>query len=263
MAPLANDPDSDWERFGNADPYFSVITAPQYHGNLSESARAEFFRSGESHIDQVFSIVRDRLHPPFAPVRALDFGCGVGRLLIPLAARCRDVTGVDVSASMLAEAGRNADAAGATNIRLLPSDDNLSTIDGQFDFVHSYIVLQHIPVRRGERLVQELAKRLAPNGVGVFHVTYSRAQRPILNRALYWARTRVPFAHPLLNLAFGRSARAPLMQGNKYSVTRILDILWRQGCGEVHVRFSDHDGNRGVVLFARKAEVPVFGEAGS
>lgn len=252
MPLLTNDSDRDWERFGKTDPYFAVLAAPQYHGNLSESDRAEFFRSGETHVDHVLSIIRRRLDPEFAPARALDFGCGVGRLLIPLAARCREVTGVDVSSAMLAEARRNCESVGASRVRLLPSDDELSAVNGEFDFVHSYIVLQHVPVRRGEQLVEELVKRLAPNGIGVFHVTYDRAATKPLSRVLYWARTRVPGAHWALNVALGRPAETPLMQINRYSVTRLLHILRRNGCQEVYVRFSDHQGYLGVLLFARK-----------
>jgi hypothetical protein len=48
------------------------------------------------------------------------------------------------------------------------------------------------------------------------------------------------------------------MQINRYSVTRLLDILWRAGCPEVHVRFSDHGGYRGVLLFARKLAAEAF-----
>jgi len=256
MALLTDDSDQDWERLARTDPYYAVLTEPKYHGELSESDRAEFFRTGEAHVSEMLSIIRSRLDPVFAPARALDFGCGVGRLLIPLAARCREVTGVDVSPAMLDEARRNCEAAGVSNVRLIRGDDKLSGIEGEFDLVHSYIVLQHIPVRRGERLVRELAERLAPNGVGVFHVTYSRPPAPALRRLLYWARTRLPAAHWALNIARGRPASTPIMQVNRYSVTRLLDILSSTGCAEVHVRFTNHDGYRGVLLFARKNSGP-------
>ena len=249
---LTNDSDQDWERFARTDPYFAVLTEPKYHGKPSESDRAEFFRSGEAHVSEILSIIRSRLHPAFAPTRALEFGCGVGRLLIPLAARFPQVTGVDVSQAMLDEARRNCDAAGASHVRLVRSDDNLSAIKEKFDFVHSYIVLQHIPVRRGEGLVRELAKRLAPDGVGVFHVVYSHPPASPLRRLAYWARTKLPGAHWALNIARGRPARTPMMQSNRYSVTRLLDILSSTGCPEVYVRFTDHGGYRGVLLFARK-----------
>lgn len=254
MTLLTNNSDRDWERFGQTDPYFAVLSDPEYHGRLSAEARAAFFRSGEVHVERLLAIIRSRLDQAFRPQRALDFGCGVGRILIPLAGRCREVTGVDVSAAMLAEARRNCDAAGAPHVRLVSSDDDLSAVDGEFDLVHSYIVLQHVPVARGERIVRALASRLAAGGVGIFHVTYARAAAAsLLSRLLYWARTRVPGAHWALNLALGRAPQAPLMQNNLYSVTRLLDILWHHGCEEVHVQFTDHQGNRGVLLFARRA----------
>ena len=258
MRPFLNDSDRDWQEFGETDPYFAVLSAPEYHGRPDEAKRAEFFRSGETHIDRMVAIIRASLDPAFAPATALDFGCGVGRLLIPLAARCGEVTGVDISAAMLAEARRNCLAAGISNFKLLPSDDRLSAVTGQFDFVHSYIVLQHIPVARGEQIVRALAARIATNGVGMFHVTYTRLHKSILSRVLYWIRTKVPAGHFMLNLLMRRPARAALMQINRYSVTSLLDILYESGCNAVHVRFSDHGGNRGVLLFARKGNEAVF-----
>ena len=46
----------------------------------------------------------------------LDLGCGIGRLSLALAERCRSVVGVDVSAGMVAEARRR--CADAANVRL-------------------------------------------------------------------------------------------------------------------------------------------------
>jgi len=253
-----NNSDEDWELFGKTDPYFAVLTAPEYRGQLSDAARSKFFASGEKHIETILSIVRERLDPAFAPERALDFGCGVGRLLIPLAARCREVTGIDISPSMLAEARRNCDAVGATNARLVQGDDELSGVNGSFDFVHSYIVLQHIPVSRGEDLVRKLAAMLSPNGVGMFHVTYDSGIGGFLSRLRYWVRVRVPGAKRVVDLARGRPGRAPLMQMNEYSITRLLDVLRIEGCREAFVRFSDHGGARGVLLFARKSNAAIF-----
>ncbi|HEY0971788.1 MAG TPA: methyltransferase domain-containing protein [Gemmatimonadales bacterium] len=258
MSLLANDPDRVWEQLGATDPYYAVLTDSRYRGELAPPDRAAFFQSGADHLEHVLAIIRDRLDPAFAPYRALDFGCGVGRILVPLAERCAEVTGVDVSPAMLAEARRNCEVAGARHVRLVRSDDQLSAVEGDLDLIHTYIVLQHIPVRRGERLVEQLAARLAPGGVGIFHVTYAHAPTATYRRLLYWLRTRVPGAHAMLNLALGRSPGEPLMQGNRYSATRLLDLLWRAGCAEVHVRFSDHQGHRGVLLFARRSAASVF-----
>ena len=256
--PLVNNSDKDWEKFGKTDPYFAVLTAPEFHGRISGSERKQFFQSGEAHIQAVLSIIRQRLDPAFAPRRALDFGCGVGRLLLPLSRQCVDVTGVDISPSMLEEARRNCELAGALGVHLAQSDDSLSALNGSYDFVHTYIVLQHIPVQRGERLVEQLANQLSDGGVGVFHVPYTAGRTGLLRSLAYYLRLKVPTANWVVNALRGRAINSPLMQMNAYSVTRLLDILWRAGCQDVHVRFSDHAGARGVLLFARKASEPVF-----
>lgn len=255
---MTNDSDRDWEQFGTTDPYYAVLTDERYQKDrLTVEDRAAFFQSGEEHVERILSIVRKHLAPDFAPRRALDFGCGVGRVLVPLAKHCPDVTGVDISSSMLAEARDNCDRAGVPGVELLLADDALSRVTRTYDFIHSYIVLQHIPTYRGERIVRELLSRLASGGIAMFHITYAHATPP-LSKLLYWSRTRVPGAHALLNVLLGRPHDTPMMQGNDYSVTRLLDIMNELGCGDVHVRFSDHQGHRGVLLFCQRAPVPAF-----
>lgn len=258
MGMMTNDSDKDWEQFGKQDPYYAVLTDERYRmGRLTDDNRADFFRSGAEHVGQIFRIVRDHVAADFEPQHAVDFGCGVGRVLVPLAKRCRSVTGVDISRSMLDEARGNCDRAAVANAELLLTEDFFSRVSATYDFVHSYIVLQHIPVRRGEQIVRDLVSRLRPGGVGMFHVTYAHTVGP-LHRLFYWSRTRVPGAHALLNLALGRAPTAPMMQGNDYSVTRLLDMMNELGCGDVHVRFSDHQGQRGALLFCRRSSVPAF-----
>ncbi|MHB1267524.1 MAG: class I SAM-dependent methyltransferase [Acidithiobacillus ferriphilus] len=75
--------------------------------NFSAEHKREFFASGVAHMEAVFSTVRRRMDAGFTVKRALYFGCGVGRLLIPLARVADEVTGVDVSDAMLEEVRKN------------------------------------------------------------------------------------------------------------------------------------------------------------
>jgi len=61
------------------------------------------------------------------PGRFVDLGCGTGRLMLRLAARGFDCTGIDLSPGMLAEVRRKADLAGATVATL---EANLAELDG-------------------------------------------------------------------------------------------------------------------------------------
>ena len=118
---LKRNSDRDWELFAKIGPYYAVATKDQYHkSNLHDEVVAQFFESGKEQVDQVLQIIDAHLVPGFQPQRALDFGCGVGRLVVPLATLCQSVVGVDVSVSMLAEAKKNCEMHGISNVELFP-----------------------------------------------------------------------------------------------------------------------------------------------
>ena len=171
---LTRKPDKHWELLGDQEPYFGVLTDAQFERhNLDEQAMSKFFDSGEQYIDRVVSVVKSHLNPNFNPDRCLDFGCGVGRLVMPMARRFQKVVGVDVAKSMLDESKRNATKYGVENVDFLQSDDSLSRVSGKFDFIHSYIVFQHIPRERGMKILSRLLDLLDVDGVAVLHFTYA------------------------------------------------------------------------------------------
>ena len=233
--------DRAWEWFGSDDPYWGVLTKSGFEkGSFDEDARRAFFDSGEQYIAHVFDTVREHLVPDFAPTRALDFGCGVGRLVLPLAHRAEHVTGVDVSAGMLAEAAANAARDGIDNVDLVLSDDGLTHVRGSYDLVHSFIVFQHIPPMRGEAILAQLLARLAPGGVGVIHLTYAHGTRtPAARRALTRLYERVPYAVKARNALKREPLDMPMMQMNRYDLSRVFRIVQEAGCHDVHVRFTE------------------------
>lgn len=250
--------DAAWERYGKLNPYFGVCTQEKYKSkNLNESALEEFFQSGEEQIKSVFDIVQERVDRNFRPTRALDFGCGVGRLTIPLARVCHSVVGVDASESMLNEARknclRNNDVA---NVYWIRSDDKLSKVSGTFDFVLSLIVFQHIPPPRGEMILKSIVDRLDPGGVGVLHFTYSsRVPRVAFLRAVQWVRRYVPLANNFVNLTVRKKPFFyPLMQWHNYNLNNILLILQEKSCELSYLIFTNHGGHLGVILFFQKKQ---------
>src|SRR5690349_22592424 len=95
--------DRTWRPYGRTDPYFAVLTDEAYRReNLDEGARRAFFESGERHVEWVLAAARRLTGEGWRPRRVLDFGCGVGRVLIPLARGAESAVGVDVSPEMLA-----------------------------------------------------------------------------------------------------------------------------------------------------------------
>jgi tRNA/tmRNA/rRNA uracil-C5-methylase (TrmA/RlmC/RlmD family) len=126
--------DRAWERMGALEHYYGVKPARGYlRSNLDATARGEFFRTGEHQLEQTLRVIRERLDENFNPTRALDYGCGVGRVLMPLARRVRQVVCCDISLSMLDESRANCERSGVTNVSFVQADDKLSAVPGSFD----------------------------------------------------------------------------------------------------------------------------------
>lgn len=236
--------DEAWEQWGQRDPYFGVITDPKFRrGTINEDARRAFFESGASHAHHVLATIREQVTPGFVPRRILDFGCGVGRVLIPFAMGAEEVVGLDVSRAMLQEAQRNCDEQQVHNVKLLVSDDALSALNGTFDLIHSSIVFQHIPVVRGRVIFANLLRHLRPGGVAAIHLTYSKAQ---------FAATHgvAPEPRPLVTPERQFSVESdPEIQMNPYNMNEILFLMQSRGVQECRFQFSDHGGELGVFLF--------------
>ncbi len=247
---VSDDSDASWESYGRRDAYYGVLSTDKFRGkNLSEAMIADFMQSGENHISEVLGFAEKCLGP-VARGRALDFGCGVGRLLLPLARRFGHATGLDISDSMLAETRRNAGKAGIENIGLAHRPEELPEND-TYDFIHSVIVLQHIPTARGEALISALLARLAPGGVAMLHVNLGLKRSRA--RALgTWLRRHFTLLNLPANLINGRSWNEPMMQMNEYSLRRILEIGRRQNFSRMLVQPVDMPtASQAFVLFRR------------
>jgi len=238
------EPSQAWEQYGRTDPYYAVLTDERFREPSAEQ-RAEFFKSGETHISTIFELVRE-MSPTFKPERAFDFGCGVGRLLLPLARRVPAVTGLDVSESMLAEAKRNITAAKLDNVALLQTGDDI----GYFDFLHSFIVFQHIPKKIGLVEFGRLLARLDDGGHGAVQFGYATRRR-LWNHFNYWMRQKIPGANALAHLRKGQPIQ-PFMEMNPYPLAQIFRMLYDSGCHRVRVRFTEHSGFLGALLLFQK-----------
>ena len=248
----STDPDRAWEEYGQEDPYFGVITDPKFlKSNLNDEAIEEFFQSGETHVEHVCDTLRSKVKPSLKMGRVLDYGCGVGRLVVPFSQRCQGVVGVDVSTAMLAHAQQNCELRSIENAEFIHAAELNSLAPASFDFVHSYIVFQHIPIARGEQILRDLIALLAEGGVGAIHFTYA-FDWPPLSRLFYEIRTRFGVAQSIFNVLKGNRFSSPPMQMNIYSINQILDILCGAGCSNMHFEFCSHVGWRGVMVYFEK-----------
>jgi SAM-dependent methyltransferase len=158
----------DWDDLAELDPLWAVLSEPAF--TRGEASVDEFFLTGAGEVSGALDVARE-LGRPARLDSALDFGCGVGRLSRPLAARFERCTAVDVSPKMLEVARRlNNDVA---NVEFVLNDrrDLGLFATGSFDLVYSSIVLQHLRSQAEiERFVSELVRVTAVDGLTVFQV---------------------------------------------------------------------------------------------
>ncbi|MDD5639073.1 MAG: class I SAM-dependent methyltransferase [Candidatus Pacebacteria bacterium] len=103
--------------------------------------------------------------------RALDFGCGVGRLSNPLASLFSQVFGVDISSKMI-ELAKSYSQYPENKLCFLVNKTNDLNIfpDRFFDFIYTNITLQHIKQDFALRYINSFLKKLKENGIVVFQV---------------------------------------------------------------------------------------------
>jgi len=239
-----------WEAYGATDPYFGVATFERFRSKtLDDETREEFFRTGEDYVDEIWADVKTHLNNNFNPKSAVDFGCGVGRILIPLAKRCESALGLDISQNMLDLTARNCGEQEVSNVQLALSDDNLSILKDRFDLVHSFIVFQHIEPSLGLRHFEKLVDHLNENGTGVIHLTYANDSSPFarFRFALY---RDVPLIHKIRSAVL-REKFEPLIPMYLYDLNAVFHMLQSKGCTDCYLKFTDH-GLKGVVIYFRK-----------
>ena len=157
----------NWNEFGRVDPFWSVLTVPQFKNNRWDPA--EFFATGEAEVRAVLEQV-DSLGMRTSRWRALDFGCAMGRLTQALCRRFHFCVGVDIAPSMIELANHYNNYPGRC-FYVQNSSDSLPFLDdNSFDFVFTKIVLQHIRPPQNRRFIAELTRVIDRGGALVFQI---------------------------------------------------------------------------------------------
>lgn len=162
---------SAWSNLGKIDPYWSVITQPEYHLDRFEEHREQFVNSG-SHISNLFlaSLRRCGLNPNLLE-SCLDFGCGVGRVSIHLSKIFPKVIGIDISKPHLDLAKSLLESGNIQNIELIHLDHAFTVqFLPQVDAILSVITLQHNPPPFIYWCIKNLLGLLKSGGVAFIQV---------------------------------------------------------------------------------------------
>lgn len=178
-----------WNRFGKADPLWAVLTHPNKKDNRWQ--RDEFFRTGEEEVAMIMDYLGS-LGLNLRPSRALDFGCGVGRLTQALASYFAEVCGVDIAPSMIRLAKKYNRQAHNCKYYLNDRADLKLFDDASFDFIYTSVTLQHMEPGYIKAYLKEFLRLLVPEGILVFNLPSERILPPGAQRG----RTEASIGQP-------------------------------------------------------------------
>jgi ubiquinone/menaquinone biosynthesis C-methylase UbiE len=190
--------EQDWNELAELDPYWAILTASGKRFGRWDSD--EFFATGPPEVDGLMNRAAQLGHPQQRR-RALDFGCGLGRVTRALADHFEECVGVDISEGMVKGARELNENVGGVSFLVNRAADLSVFADGSFDFVYSNIVLQHVPDRRAiGSYIAEFCRVLRPGGLLIFQLPshIPAIFRLQWRRRLYLGLRRLGFGAPFL-----------------------------------------------------------------
>jgi SAM-dependent methyltransferase len=158
-----------WNELGKQDPLWAILTHPKMEDGRWQ--HDQFFLSGQLEIEAILEEIQ-WLPFPLVRGRALDFGCGVGRLSQALGAYFGEVHGVDVAPSMIELADSLNRSPEKVTYHVNRDADLRRFEDQTFDFIYTRLVLQHINPVYSKKYIAEFVRLLKPGGLAVFQVPW-------------------------------------------------------------------------------------------
>ncbi len=143
-----------WERFARDHPEAYITT---------EIPLERFFESGREEAREILESVDGWLARREI---AVEIGCGVGRITIPMAPEFTSVLAVDIAPTMLAKLKENCERFGVTNVAVSLAHEQWHA-DLEVDLAYSRLVFQHIEdLHEIDDYLRRVAACLGPASVG-------------------------------------------------------------------------------------------------
>lgn len=237
-----------WEDLARREAYFRVLTS---EGSAAAPGNADatvaFFETGEDDVANLLAAITSVLGHDLRMTSTLDFGCGVGRLTLPLARRSLRVVACDAAPTMLAHAQRNAEAAAVRNITFMRSED-LASWSMTFDLICSLLVFQYIPRVRGYAILSALMHSLAPGGVAAIQITF-RQRRNALPRLVRFSRA---FSRRTIHtVSRRRTGELPYLVMHEYDEYLVRDTIEAGGARLLARLPTDINGTGSVLIILK------------
>jgi ubiquinone/menaquinone biosynthesis C-methylase UbiE len=229
-----------WNALGEIDPFWAILSDPDKVGNKWDVA--EFFSTGTKEISEVMAYL-ESLGVEVRRRRALDFGCGAGRLSQALCEYFDSCDGVDVAPSMI-DLARRFNRQGERCRYHLNQQPTLQLFESRtFDFIYCNIVLQHMTPEYSLAYVRDFLRVLDVDGLAVFQIPSQLLVSPDTQKGAPTALPDEAFRAKLRLLDVPPRIAAASRHRLKVSVRNVSEHVW-PALGEGGDQYPVRLGNR-------------------
>lgn len=162
-----------WTELGRNDPHWSVLSYDDYRQSQVGKNLQKFEQSGRLEVKSLEGLLK-QLAPDLQIQRAVEYGCGVGRVSIPLSKIAGELHCYDISLKHLELAKARAEHEGVNNISFHHVTDPDLQLEDKLDLFYSVIVLQHNPPPLISHILNHALEQLRSGGVAVFQAVVFR-----------------------------------------------------------------------------------------
>jgi SAM-dependent methyltransferase len=222
-----------WDELGRKDPMWAIASSKDHWDE------EEFFSTGAAEIEEVIAYV-DSLGLDLPRSRALDFGCGLGRLTRALGAEFEETVGVDIAPSMVAAARELNE--GQDNLTFVVNEQpGLDAFDSSsFDLVYSNIVLQHMAPELAKAYIRGFLRVISDRGLVLFQLPSRRRHGEMGLRARLRRARRRGLRPTVRSLV--RRVSQPTMEMHCVPKDEVVALLESSGAEVIDIRANANAG---------------------
>ena len=220
----------NWDEASKLDAISSIFYDPK-----NKWEKEEFFYSGVKEINEIIKNI-ESLNIYVNKNKALDFGCGIGRLTQALGNYFDEVIGVDIASNMIKLANE-------FNLHpekckyILNENDNLEMLpDNMFNLIYSNITLQHMESRFIKGYLKEFLRVLSKDGLLIFQLPseYALTFKGIIKR--FTPKHILNAYHKI------KYKNKPMIELHGYKKDKVIKLLIDNGAKIIDVRQNDIAG---------------------
>jgi SAM-dependent methyltransferase len=156
-----------WEEKAQINPLYAVMSTSDFEdksgAEITDADLIKFMEKGDLLFRRHFEPLLSTIGLLGSQKLAIEYGCGMGRLMRQFIGAGMRCAGIDISATMLEHAKRLVPE--ADSLHLMDATNRTPLSDGCADFVYSYAVLQHINrFSVYKAAIAEMCRLLKPGG---------------------------------------------------------------------------------------------------